>query len=33
MISNAIGRCLNALGIVKKEQRHCAKVMKNKDAK
>jgi hypothetical protein len=33
MISNAIGRCLNALGIVKKEQHYCAWVMNMKDAK
>jgi hypothetical protein len=28
MISSEIGRCLNALGIVKKERRHCTIVMK-----
>jgi hypothetical protein len=33
MISSEIGRCLNALGIVKKEQHHGTIVMKIRNAK
>jgi hypothetical protein len=33
MIRSEIGRCLNALGIVKKEQCHCEITMKIKKAK
>jgi hypothetical protein len=33
MISNVIGHCLNALGIVKKEQCHWQWVMKTIDVK
>jgi hypothetical protein len=33
MISNEIGHCLNALGIVEKEQRHCAWAVKMQNVK
>jgi hypothetical protein len=33
MISSGIVHCLNALGVVKKEQRHPALVMKKKNVK